>query len=299
MSAEWETYGVRLPGVDLTNLTGRLIVVEGTDGVGRSTQIAKLRPWLEQRGRAVMDTGTARSVLAGKGIKKAKQGNTLGTITSALFYATDFADRLENQIIPALRAGFIVLTDRYIYSLMARAIVRGCSPRWIQSVYSYALKPTAVFYMRIDVETLIPRVIFHTGFDYWEAGMDLHLGSDMYESFCKYQEALLNEFESMAEQYQFRILDATRPVDAVFADLSSGVVEVLEADRARIAEAAKAEAQAEAAKAEAPAEEPAAAVAPAAEPARAAAASTAGDAPSDTEAPAAVAKADSADHVAD
>lgn len=293
MSAEWETYGVSLPGVDLSNLTGRLIVLEGTDGVGRSTQIAKLRPWLEQRGRAVMDTGTARSVLAGKGIKKAKQGNTLGAITSALFYATDFADRLENQIIPALRAGFIVLTDRYIYSSMARAIVRGCSPRWIQECYSFALKPTAVFYLRIDVETLLPRVIFHTGFDYWEAGMDLHLGSDMYDSFCKYQEMILNEFESMAEQYQFRVIDAARNVDAVFTDLSAGVLEVLETERARTEAAAAAARAAEAGRAEAPPEgtpTPVAAEAPAA---------PAVSEPASKEEPAAAVKAQAADPTAD
>lgn len=264
MSAEWETYGARLPQLDLANLTGRLIVIEGTDGVGRSTQIARLRPWLEQRGHAVMDTGTARSALAGKGIKKAKQGNTLGPVTSALFYATDFADRLENQIIPALRAGFIVLTDRYIYSLMARAIIRGASPRWIQTVYSFALKPTAAFYLRIDVESLIPRVIFHTGFDYWESGMDLYLGQDMYESFCKYQTALLNEFERMGEQYQFRIVDASRNIGPVFDDLCTGMTEVLEAERARLAEKpapaeeARVEAPTQAASTEAPAEAPAA-----------------------------------------
>lgn len=279
MSTEWETYGARLPKVDLTNLTGRLIVIEGTDGVGRSTQTSLLKPWLEQRGRAIMHTGMTRSALAGKGIKKAKQGNILGPITSSLFYATDFADRLENLIIPALRAGFIVLTDRYVYSLMARAIVRGVSPRWIQNAYAFALKPTAVFYLRIGVEELLPRVIFHTGFDYWESGMDLHLGNDMYESFCKYQSALLNDFDSMVEQYQFRVIDANRSVDAVFADLSAGVMEVLEAERLRAA---------------APAPTPAETVH-----AEAAAPPSGTSEPTGEEAPAAAAKAHAADHVAD
>ena len=283
MSMEWETYGARLPKVDLTNLTGRLIVIEGTDGVGRPTQTSLLKPWLEQRGRAIMSTGMTRSALAGKGIKKAKEGNILGPVTSSLFYATDFADRLENLMIQALRAGFIVLTDRYVYSLMARAIVRGVSPRWIQNAYSFALKPTAVFYLRIGVEELIPRVIFHTGFDYWESGMDLHLGNDMYESFCKYQSALMNEFESMAEQYQFHVIDASRSVDAVFADLSAGVMEVLEAERLRAA-AAPAPAPAEPARAEA-----------ALEPAPTKATSESAD----KEVPAAAAKAHTADHVAD
>src|SRR5437016_837603 len=155
-----DAYGVTLPGMNLTDLTGRLIVIEGTDGVGRTTQINLLKPWLEQQGRAVLDTGITRSELAGKGIKQAKEGHTLGKITLSLFYATDFTDRLEHQIIPALRAGFVVLTDRYIYSLMARALVRGIDQTWIRNVYNFALKPDAVFYLRIGVDDLIPRVVF-------------------------------------------------------------------------------------------------------------------------------------------
>src|SRR5207248_3675927 len=114
------------------------------DGVGRSTQIDLLKPWLEQQGRAVLDTGITRSELAGKGLKRAKEGHTLGRITMTLFYATDLADRLENEIVPALRAGFVVLTDRYVYSLMARALVRGVDSAWIRNVYRFALKPDAV-----------------------------------------------------------------------------------------------------------------------------------------------------------
>src|SRR5215212_8100432 len=170
-------YGTPLPGVEREDYPGKLIVIEGTDGVGRSTHTALLRTWLEARGHAVLDTGMTRSVLAGRGIKEAKQGHTLGRLTMQLFYATDFADRLENQMLPALRAGFIVLTDRYIYSLIARAIVRGSNPDWIKSVYGLALKPDAVFYMRAGVADLIPRVLRSTtGFDYWESGMDMHLG---------------------------------------------------------------------------------------------------------------------------
>ncbi len=120
-----QTYGKFLPGMRLSDLSGKLIVIEGTDGAGRTTQIDLLKPWLEELGHAVLDTGMTRSRLAGDGIRRAKEGNNLGHVTQSLFYATDFIDRLENDIIPALRAGFIVLTDRYIYSLMARAIVRG------------------------------------------------------------------------------------------------------------------------------------------------------------------------------
>src|SRR5579871_5526565 len=137
-------------------LPGRLIVIEGTDSVGRSTQLHLLRPWLESSGYAVVDTEMTRSELVGEGLKQAKEGHTLGTITLNLFYATDFVDRFEKQILPALRAGFIVLTDRYIYSLMARAIVRGADPAWIRSIYGLALVPDAVFYLRVGIDDLIP-----------------------------------------------------------------------------------------------------------------------------------------------
>ncbi|MGH9431975.1 MAG: dTMP kinase [Terriglobia bacterium] len=223
-----ETYGVRLPGVELADLTGKLIVIEGTDGVGRSTQLDLLRPWLEQQGHAVVDTGITRSELAGKGIKKAKEGHTLGRITLTLFYATDFADRLKNQIIPALRAGFVVLTDRYIYSLMARAMVRGLEPAWIRSIYSYAVKPDAVFYLRIGVDDLIPRVVFSRGFDYWESGMDLHPSEDMYDSFRKYQSSLLAQFDTLAQEYDFEVIDASADVRTIFAQLKLGIARVLD-----------------------------------------------------------------------
>src|SRR5258706_10774726 len=147
----------------------RLVVIEGTDGVGRSTQLRLLRPWLESSGYAVIDTEMTRSVLAGSGLKQAKEGHTLGPITLNLFYATDFVDRFESQILPALRAGFIVLTDRYIYSLIARAVVRGADPDWIRSIYGLALKPDAIFYLKIGVEDLVPRVLQRGGFDYWES----------------------------------------------------------------------------------------------------------------------------------
>src|SRR6202790_1550467 len=147
-------------------LPGRLVVIEGTDGVGRSTQLSLLRPWLESSGYAVMDTEMTRSVLAGAGLKQAKEGHTLGPITLNLFYATDFVDRFESQILPALRAGFVVLTDRYIYSLIARALVRGANSHWIRSIYDLALKPDAIFYLKIGLDDLIPRVLQRGGFDY-------------------------------------------------------------------------------------------------------------------------------------
>jgi len=221
--ARFNFFGEGLPDIDLAELKGKLIVLEGTDGVGRSTQIGLLKQWLENHGHAVLDTGMTRSALAGKRLKIAKEGHTLGGITMSLFYATDFADRLENEIIPALRAGFIVLTDRYTYSLMARAIVRGADPEWLREVYGFALIPDAIFYLRVQIDDLITRVLQSRGFNYWEAGMDLHMGEDMYESFVRYQKWLLAEFDKMVEVYGFQPIDAARSVEDVFNDLRDRV----------------------------------------------------------------------------
>jgi dTMP kinase len=208
-------------------LPGRLVVIEGTDGVGRSTQLSLLRPWLESSGYAVMDTEMTRSVLAGAGLKQAKAGHTLGPITLNLFYATDFVDRFESQILPALRAGFIVLTDRYIYSLMARAIVRGADPQWIRSIYGLALKPDAVFYLKIGLDDLIPRILQSGGFDYWESGMDMRLGADLFESFVHYQTLLLTQFELMTSEYGFQVIDAGLPVDQLSEQLKYRILPLL------------------------------------------------------------------------
>lgn len=225
-----QSYGKQLPGMNLFDLAGKLIVIEGTDGAGRTTQINLLKPWLEEMGHAVLDTGMTRSHLAGEGIRRAKEGNNLGRVTQSLFYATDFIDRLENEIMPALRAGFIVLTDRYIYSLMARAIVRGVDAAWIRSIYSVALVPDAVFYLRVGIEELIPRVVFSRGFDYWESGMDVFPGQDMYESFRSYQAALLTEFDRLSAEFNFETVDASGDVGIVFAQLKSKIQRTLESD---------------------------------------------------------------------
>jgi dTMP kinase len=218
--APLQFYSEPLGGVDTSELQGRLIVIEGPDAVGRSTQISLLRQWLEQEGHAVLDTGMARSALAGKGIKLAKQGNTLGPITMTLFYTTDFADRLENEILPALRAGFVVLIDRYIFSIMARAIARGEDRRWIEQVAGFALAPHAVFYLKAGVEDLVSRVVLGRGaFDYWESGMDLRFGPDMYESFVKYQTRLIKALDSMVDPYGFTVIDAGQPVQKIFREL--------------------------------------------------------------------------------
>jgi dTMP kinase len=213
-------YSEPLPGVDSEELHGKLIVIEGPDAVGRTTQVARLRQWLEQEGHAVLDTGMARGALAGKGIKQAKDGNTLGPITMTLYYTTDFADRLENEIVPALRAGFVVLTDRYIFSIIARAIARGEDRRWIDQVTGFGLVPHAVYYLRADVKDLVSRVVLGRGaFDYWESGMDMRFGSNMFDSFVRYQTRLIHALDGMAKKYDFVTVDASRAPDFILQDL--------------------------------------------------------------------------------
>src|ERR1700678_1681106 len=217
-------YSESLTGVDREELQGKLIVIEGPDSVGRSTQVARLRTWLEHQGHAVLDTGMARGALAGKGIQQAKEGNTLGPVTMTLFYATDFADRLENEIIPALRAGFVVLTDRYIFSMMARAIARGEDPQWIERVCGFGLVPHAVYYLRARVKDLVSRVVIGRGaFDYWESGMDYHFGNDMYESFVNYQTRLIRALDRMSARYGFIDINATRTPEVIFRELQQRI----------------------------------------------------------------------------
>ena len=210
--------------------SGKLIVIEGTDGVGRSTHIAMLRTWLESRGHAVLDTGMTRSVLAGRGLKEAKTGHTLGRLTMQLFYATDFIDRLENEMLPALRSGFLVLTDRYIYSALARAEVRGIDSAWIRSIYGMALVPDVVFYLRIQSpQQLVERVLASgRGFDYWESGMDLGLGEDFYDSFIAYQTRMLRVFDRMSAEFGFHVLNASRSVRSVASDLRRSVAKIVD-----------------------------------------------------------------------
>jgi dTMP kinase len=208
-------------------LPGRLIVLEGTDGVGRSTQIALLREWIEGQGYAVQSTGLKRSALAGRGIKDAMQGHTLGNLTANLFYATDMVDRLEKLILPALRAGFVVLTDRYIYSIIARAMVRGVDPGWIRDIFGFALVPDAVYYLQADLPHLIPRVLNARGFSYWESGMDFLSNRDYYDAFMEYQSRLLAQFEVMVDEYDFCRIDATRSIREVFQDLKDNIQAVL------------------------------------------------------------------------
>ncbi len=220
-------FGRGLPGGAGLELPGKLIAIEGPDAVGRSTQVALLREWLESSGYAVSSSGLKRSRLAGKGIARAKRGHTLGSLTMALYYIADLADRLEHDIIPALKAGFVVLTDRYVYSVMARHVVRGVDANWIRSVFGFALVPDAVFYLRCDVERLVPRALSGGGFDFWESGMDFLHDSDYFESYRRYQGLMLEQFDRLSKEYGFHGIDATQSVDAVFQQLQREITDVV------------------------------------------------------------------------
>lgn len=220
-------FGDGLPYVNLSDLKGKLIAIEGTDGVGRSTHIDLLQEWLEVQGYGVITTGWTRSNLMSKTIEMAKQGNILDRWSFSLLYATDFADRLEHQIIPALRSGFIVLADRYIYTALARDAVRSGDRTWIRNVFGFAVVPDLVLYLRIDVDTLALRVIETKGMNYWESGMDLRLGVDLFDSFKKYQSSLIEEFDKMAEEFHFQVIDARKPPEEIQDSLRSKIQPIL------------------------------------------------------------------------
>ena len=224
-------YGQGLPYLKTGRLPGHLIVIEGTDGVGRSTQIELLRPWLELEGYAVSNTGWTRSPLLSETINEAKAGHELTVMTFSLLYAADFADRLEHQIIPALRAGFIVIADRYMYTAFARNMVMGADPVWTRQLFGFALTPDLVLYLEIDVDSLVPRVLEGKGMDYWESGMHLALGHDIFDSFQRYQRSLIDEYNVLAKEFDFVCVDARRPIDVIQADLRERVSTYLAGSR--------------------------------------------------------------------
>jgi dTMP kinase len=222
-------YGDGIPGVKAEQMAGKLIAVEGADGSGRSTQIALLVEWLETRGHATVQVGLKRSTLVSDELNDAQNGNILSRTTLSLFYATDFADQLENVILPSLKAGFIVLADRYIYTLMARDMVRGMDEAWLKNLYGIALKPDAVFYLAIEPGELVQRNLAKTAtLDYWESGMDLGLSRDLYDSFLKYQTSMQAAFRRLQKTYGFTIVNGTRAVDAVNEELRKKIGVVLE-----------------------------------------------------------------------
>lgn len=223
-------YGAPPPGLDLSNLPGKLVVLEGPDSSGRTTHVAKLGAWLETEGHAVVQVGLRGSELVAPELASAREGNTLSPRTMSLFYATDFYDQLENKIVPALRSGNVVLADRYIFTLMARDLVRGAEPAWVETLYSKAIVPDHLFFLQASATTLLERRLAeHDDLDYWESGMDLGLSRNWHTSFLRYQKRMRDEFAGMAKKYGFQAVNANRTVTAVQQDLKARLAALLEA----------------------------------------------------------------------
>ena len=206
---------------------GKLFVVEGTDGSGKSTQLALLHQWLKSEGYPVFFSEWNSSPLVKDTTKRAKKRHLFTPATFSLLHATDFADRLEHQIIPALRSGFVVLADRYVYTALARDFVRSGDRKWVRDVFGFALVPDLVCYLRIDIETLVLRVIESKGMNFWESGMDLRLGGDLYDSFKKYQSLLIEEFDKMTEEYKFEVIDARKSPEEIQEELRHNIQPLL------------------------------------------------------------------------
>jgi dTMP kinase len=222
-------YGHGIPQVKPEQLAGKLIVVEGADGSGRSTQIVRLVNWLETNGHPTVQVGLKRSSLVSAELEEAQCGNVLSRTTLALFYATDFADQLENIILPSLKSGFIVLADRYIYTLMARDMVRGMDEKWLKNLYGIAPEPDGVFYLSVEPAELVQRNLSKTAtLDYWESGLDLGLSRDVFDSFLKYQTAMQDTFRKLQKTYNFDIVDANRSMDSITKELRKKIAAILE-----------------------------------------------------------------------
>jgi dTMP kinase len=209
-------------------INGSFIVIEGPDASGRSTQIQKTTEKLEADGHAVVNAGLKRSDLISKGIIEAKRNFQVGKRTMALYYAADFADQLENKIVPALKAGFIVISDRYIYTLIARSSVRGINKNWLHQLHSFAIKPDLIFYLNVDPYNLIHRVFKkNKSLDYYESGSDLGISADIFDSFIKYQYLLKKEFIMMQKKYGLIDVDGNKSIDDIYHNIQTKISEYL------------------------------------------------------------------------
>ncbi len=209
-------FGESLVGVRPEELTGTLVVVEGMDGSGRSTQIALLQEWLESEGFPVQTTGLRRSYLVGKDIDDLMAKNAVTRMTLVLMYAADFFDQLEHRIIPALRSGMVVLADRFIYTLIARGSVRGINREYLLGLYAMALRPHLTFWLNVRPETAFAREFKKSqAISYWESGRDMSLSNDLFRSFIRYQAMIKKEFELMAKRHGFLDLDGEASVPEV------------------------------------------------------------------------------------
>jgi dTMP kinase len=221
-------FGEPLVGFDPSEITGSLVVLEGMDGSGRSTQIALLQEWLESEGFAVQTSGLRRSNLVGRDIDELLAKNAVTRLTLALMYATDFFDQVEHRILPALRSGTVVLADRYIFTLIGRGVVRGINRDYISGLYAMALRPHLTFWLNVRPETAFGREFRKAqAISYWEAGRDMSLSHDLYWSFIRYQTMIKREFEVMAKKQNFIELDGEASVPAVNKLLRQRIAEQL------------------------------------------------------------------------
>lgn len=207
---------------------GLLIVIEGTDGSGKSTQLELLKKSIQAQSYGVMVSEWKTSRLIADVIDDAKERNLLNATTFSLLYAADFADRLENQIIPALKSGFIVLLDRYYYTALARDVVRGQDIEWVKNLYDYAPEPDLVFYLDMPVDVLLKRIIGTTGLNYYESGRDVGFSTDFYKSFEIYQKKCLEQYNNMKTEYNFISIDGTKSIKAIHNIMNKEVQKVLD-----------------------------------------------------------------------
>jgi dTMP kinase len=194
---------------------GRLIAVEGLDGSGKSTQIYLLKRWLELQGLKVFFSEWNSSTLVKNATSKGKKRELLSPTTFSLIHATDFADRYERQLVPLLRAGYVVLCDRYIFTAFARDTVRGCPPEWVRGIYNFAAMPDLVFFFKAPLEISLQRILDgRPQLKYFEAGMDLRLSTDPYESFRIFQGRILEQYLAMSTDFKFLVVDGSQPIEA-------------------------------------------------------------------------------------
>uniref|UniRef100_UPI004026DC5F dTMP kinase n=1 Tax=Candidatus Scatousia sp. TaxID=3085663 RepID=UPI004026DC5F len=206
---------------------GLLIVIEGTDGSGKSTQLELLKKSIQDKSYGVMVSEWKTSRLIANVIDDAKDRNLLNATTYSLLYAADFADRLENQIIPALKSGFIVLLDRYFYTALARDVVRGQDIEWVKNLYEYAPEPDLVFYLDMPVDILLKRIIGTTGLDFYESGRDVGFSTDFYNSFEIYQNKCLEQYNKMKSEYNFISIDGTKSIQDIHKIMNEEVQKLL------------------------------------------------------------------------
>jgi len=217
------------PGSGVHSYPGKLIIVEGIDGSGKSTQLLLLHKWLESQGHKVFFTEWNSSRLVRDTTKRGKKAKSLTPTTFSLLHATDFASRLYHEIMPPLKAGMLVLADRYTYTAFARDVVRGVSPEWVRKLYNFAVRPDMAFYFKVPIEVAISRLLTGTRgqFKYYEAGMDMNLSQDLTESFRLFQSRILIEYDKIVDEYGLIKMDATKDIETQQNEMRALVTDAL------------------------------------------------------------------------